>query len=710
MRTGRGVKDRRVGPSVDMLGTWSEGWRVYRRLLSYAFVHWPILVIAAVAMVVMALTEAGFAALMKPLLDDAFASDSMIPAYAIPLALLALFALRGVAEFVSQFSMKFVGRHVVKAMRADLFARLVDLPLQTLERGMSGQWVARVTYNAEQVATAATDGFATLVRDVVTIVVLVAWMLVLSPLLTVTVLAILPAVAVLATVVTRHFRRNAHRLQFNMGDVTHVTQEVLDNHRVVRLHGAEEFERERFEHTNERNRRIHLRIDRVAAAYIPTVQFFVAAALAVVIWIATSGVFGSPVTAGTFVSFLTAMLLLLTPIRRLTTLNAKLQRGIAAGQSIFEVIDAPGEPPSGLRRLDRARGEIVLEDVWFRYPAARAAGDAAIVEAPISLDPGVGQSRRLKSEGHDSEQSRVKLSVDPATLGVLPQRHGVAAVSTGGLSGGDCAASAQDTAASETCDSESHDCADDAAASAWVLRGVALHIAAGERVALVGPSGSGKTTLMQLLPGFYRPTRGRILLDGEAADEFDLVDRRRQFAWVGQNVTLFSGSVLENIAYGDREPDRKRAEQVARDAEAWSFIEGLPQGLDTPIGEDGSRLSGGQRQRLAIARALYRDAPILLLDEPTSALDPESEGRIQAAIERAMRGRTTVVIAHRLHTVRDADRIVVLEDGCVVEQGRHAELVAQGGRYVELLAAGAWRTDESSGEWQATTIEVAGDA
>jgi ATP-binding cassette, subfamily B, bacterial MsbA len=567
------------------------GVQVYRRLLGYSLRYWPVLALSVVTMIVVAATETGFAALMRPLMDDSFVARDPAAIKWVPLALIGIFALRGVAEFTAVYTMKYVGRMVVKELRGAMFHHLLGLPVRYYDGSSSGQLISRLSYNVEQVARAATDSVSILIRDTLTILGLLGWMFYLNWMLTLAVLIIAPMVALLVSQVTRRFRRISHRIQHNMGDVTQVVQEVIEGNRVVKIFGGEAYERDRFEDINENNRRLHMKMALTHAMHLPLVQFFVALALALIVWLATLEPVLETVTVGTFVSFITALLLLLTPIRRLTNVNEMLQKGIAAGQSIFALLDSDLERDRGELRIQRARGDIQFRDVHFSYDADK--GD--------------------------------------------------------------------------------------------VLRGIDLHIRPGETVALVGRSGSGKTTLVNMLPRFYDPQRGQVLLDGADVMQYRLADLRNQIAYVGQHVTLFNDTIGRNIAYGSlgdvSEEDIVRAAEAAH---AMEFIRNLPRGLDTPVGDNGVMLSGGQRQRLAIARALLKDAPILILDEATSALDTEAERHIQAALENLIRHRTTLVIAHRLSTVERADRIVVMQDGTMVESGRHEELVERNGVYARL--------------------------
>ncbi|PWG63228.1 lipid A export permease/ATP-binding protein MsbA [Sediminicurvatus halobius] len=565
--------------------------QVYRRLLGYV-AQYPLVATAAIGgMIITGATEAVFAWLIKPMLDSGFVERDPTILRLIPLAILGVFLVRGVTSFASSYGMAWIGRKVIGRLREQVFERLLTLPRRYFDDSSSSMLLSKLTYNVEQVAQAGTNALIVLVRDTATVFFLLGYMAWLSWRLALVFLLLGPVVTAVVAYVSRRFRRLSHRIQRSVGTVAYVAEEAIEGSDEVRIFGAQTHERRRFAAANERNTRQFLKFAATKALSTPVVQFCAAAALSAVVWLATVQGMVETVTVGTFVSFIAAMLLLLQPLKRLTSVHAQIQRGVAAGESIFELIDEPPEVDTGTHDPGRVTGRIDFEGVQFAYRDPRAP----------------------------------------------------------------------------------------------VLHGIDLGVAAGETVAIVGRSGSGKTTLVNLLPRFYDVTAGCLRLDGVPLTEYRLEALRRQIAMVGQQVVLFNDSIAANIAYGQEPaPPRERIEAAAEAANALEFIRDLPQGFDTPVGENGVLLSGGQRQRLAIARALLKDAPVLILDEATSALDSESEQHIQSALERLMQGRTTLVIAHRLSTVENADRIVVLDAGRVVETGDHATLIARNGAYAAL--------------------------
>ena len=567
-----------------------SGWATYRRLIGYALPHWKLFVFSSIAMAAYAATDTMFAALLKPMLDDSFIARDAESIRNIPLFLMGLFLLRGITGFISTYGMSWVGRQVIQILRGEVFATLLRLPNAYYHAHSSGQLVAKLIYHVEQVAQASTNAITILIRDSLTVIFLLGWMFYISGWLASLFLVVGPILAIGTRYVSRRFRKISHRIQESMAGVTEIAGEVIDGQKVVKAYGGQEYELERFQKINHKNASLQMKHIATSAASVPTTQFLAASVLAGVIYLATLDPMLDKITAGGFVSFIAAMMLLMPCLKRLSTVNASLQRGIAAAEGIFALIDEQPEPDNGTRILARAQGDVVFEAISFRY----------------------------QREQND------------------------------------------------------------------VLKDLSFRMPPGTVTALVGRSGSGKSTLASLLLRFYDPQDGRILLDGVDLREYRMADLRNQIALVSQDIVLFNDSIANNIAYGRPEAARTDIEAAARIAHADEFIQTLPQGYDTLVGEKGVLLSGGQRQRLAIARALLKDAPILVLDEATSALDTASERVIQQGLETLMQGRTTLVIAHRLSTVEKADQILVLDAGQIVEQGRHAELLAMEGRYAAL--------------------------
>src|SRR5262252_2542715 len=565
--------------------------QLYLRLLSNVKPYWAAFAFSILGMIVTAVTEPAFPALLQPLLDGSFVSKEGGLLSWLPAIIIGLFLVRGVSSYASDYAIGWVANKVVMDLRNAMFAKLIRLPTYYYDNHTSGSLVSKFTFDVLQVTGAATSVVSVLFRDSLTIVALLAYLFYLNWQLTLVALLVGPPAVLITRGFSRRLRTMSRAEQAAMGDLNHALEESIGCHRVVKVFGGQEYEAKRFDSGANKVRRFNMKMTAAAAANVPLVQIVVSVALAVIIYIAVRQANAGAMTVGDFVSFLTALLLVFQPLKRLTGVNQSLQRGLAAAENVFRLIDEKPEIDSGTREIARAQGNIEFKQVQFAYPGAPR----------------------------------------PA------------------------------------------------------LDRVSFSIRAGETVALVGGSGAGKSTLANLLPRFYSPDSGQILLDGVDIATLKLASLRANIALVSQDIVLFNDTVAANIAYGrlagTSEADVVRAAEAAH---AMRFIRDMPEGLATVIGEDGVRLSGGQRQRLAIARAFLKNAPVLILDEATSALDSESERHVQEALETLMKGRTTLVIAHRLSTIERADRIVVLDAGRVTEMGRHADLLVASGIYAKL--------------------------
>jgi len=570
-----------------------DSTHVYRRLLGYARPHLGMFLVGVVGMALFAATGPGFAWLVQNFVDLGFVKKDPDVLWLVPFGAPLLFLLRGAGDYVGVYFPGYVSRQIIKAMRRDLFRQYLHFPAKYYDQQSTGTMLSRLTFNIEQVADATTNSTGALIRETLTIIGLIAWLFSKNWKLALFVVILAPPLSYLVRLVTKSFRRYSARIQASMGDVTRVTKEALDGQRVIKVFNAQDQEAREFETVNEHNRRSNMKLIAAKATSNPIVQFIASIGLGGVLWMALVQFNNGEMTIGEFWGFLTALLLITAPMRSLVTALGPLQQGLAAGASVFEVLDEPTEDFTSGRKVGRLKGAIDFRDVSFEYTSEKGA----------------------------------------------------------------------------------------------VLHSVNLTVPAGRNIAIVGRSGSGKSTLVGLVARFYDATSGHVLVDGIDVRECNLLELRDNVALVSQDVLLFNDSIRNNIAFGVDQPDPKAVEAAAKAAYVDEFAAELPQGLDTPVGDRGALLSGGQRQRIAIARALLKDAPILILDEAMSALDNESERRIQQALVGLMRDRTTLVIAHRLTTIEHADEIVVMEDGRIVERGTHAELVSREGAYASLKRA-----------------------
>ncbi|MEM9257058.1 MAG: lipid A export permease/ATP-binding protein MsbA [Pseudomonadota bacterium] len=597
----------------------SQGdWQLYRRLLSYVVPYWYLFVLSTGGFVLYSLGNVLLADLLQYLLDSVSGSGEQgrgllsrviahtvedggrtpaeLARIVVPVTLIMVTLVRAAGFFAGSYFVNCVARNLIHELRCRLFDSLLQAPSYEFESQAQGKLVSKVTFNIEQVTGAATRALKTLLRESLTLLALVSYMLYLNWRLCLLFLAIVPAIAWVVTLVGKRFRRYSRRIQVSMGDVTQVTAETIRNIQEVRLYGGEATQRQQFRRASSDNREQSLKLAFAEALSTPIIQLLLALSLAALIWFALSPQVLTGFSAGSLVAFLTAAAQLGKPVRQLSGIQSVLQRGLAAAEDVFAQMDESPEPTGGSLRIERARGDLALRGVSFCYP--------------------------------DSDH--------------------------------------------------------------LALSELNLEIAAGETLALVGPSGSGKSTLVKLLARLYEPQTGTITLDGRPLSEYAVDNLRQQLGFVSQHAPLFHDTVYNNIAYGAiAKAERSRVTSAIQAAHAQEFIDRLPRGLDTDLGDDGGGLSGGQRQRIALARAVLKDAPVLIMDEATSGLDSASRARLQEAMNAVMRGRTVVVIAHRLEIAQRADRIAVMDSGRVVEIGNHRELVERGGLYHTL-----WQQEE----------------
>jgi subfamily B ATP-binding cassette protein MsbA len=546
-------------------------------------------------------TMVSFALFMKKFGDGTMVHQDPRTIVWVPIALVGLFLLRGIGDFTQTYFMGYVGRRIVSDLRREVFRHILHLPVGYFDRSSAGTLLSRLTYNSELIGQATTDSVNVVLRTTLTIIGSIGFLLWVNARLTLVALIMGPLVGWLVSVINRKFRRYSRRIQDSMGDVTRVAKESLEAPRLIKVYNAEAHLARHFEAVNDHNLRSNMRLILTRGISNPVVQLVAAVGGALVLSLAIRDAIHQRMSMGDLLGFVTALVGIAQPLRDLVGVAGPLQQGIAAGQSLFELLDEPAEPAGGGFRTTRARGAVQFEHVSFAYPA----GSSAVAGAP-------GAPRR------------------PAALS-----------------------------------------------------DVALEVSAGESLAIVGRSGSGKSTLVNLLPRFYEVGTGSVRIDGRDVRDYDLTNLREQIAVVSQDIVLFDDTIRNNIAFGRDVPDAA-IERAAEAAHILEFVRSQPGGLDALVGDRGMLLSGGQRQRIAIARALLKDAPILILDEATSALDTEAERHIQAALAQLVRNRTTFIIAHRLSTVEQADRIIVLDGGAIVESGTHVQLLAHGGLYAQL--------------------------
>ncbi|EKO3812277.1 lipid A ABC transporter ATP-binding protein/permease MsbA [Vibrio harveyi] len=566
-------------------------WQTFKRLWQFIRLYKSGLIVAVVALVVNAISDTYMISLLKPLLDEGFGSAESDFLRTLPLIVFAMMFIRGVSGFVSTYCLSWVSGNVVMQIRRMVFNHFMHMPVSYFDKEKTGNLLSRITYDSEQVSAATSSALVSIVREGASIIGLLVLMFYNSWQLSLVLFAVAPVVAFGISVVSKRFRKISRNMQTMMGNVTASAEQMLKGHKVVLSYGGQDIEGKRFEKVSNQMRQQSMKLVTAQAAANPIIQMIASIAIVVVLYLASIDSIKDQLTPGTFTVVFSAMFGLMRPLKALTSVTSQFQRGMAASQTLFALVDLDTEKNEGKFTVERAQGDVAVKDVSFTY------------------------------EGSEK----------PA------------------------------------------------------LENVSFDIPRGKTVALVGRSGSGKSTIANLFNRFYDVSGGAISLDGHDIRDYELKNLREQFALVSQNVHLFNDTIANNIAYAtEGKYSREDIERAASLAHAMEFISKMDGGLDAMIGENGASLSGGQRQRVAIARALLRDAPVLILDEATSALDTESERAIQSALDELQKDKTVLVIAHRLSTIENADEILVVDEGAIVERGSHADLIAKDGAYAQL--------------------------
>ncbi|CAH8195673.1 lipid A ABC transporter ATP-binding protein/permease MsbA [Vibrio aestuarianus] len=566
-------------------------WQTFKRLWTYIRLYKSGLAVAVVALIINAVSDTYMVSLLKPLLDEGFGNAESDFLRILPFIILGMMAIRGLSGFVSSYCLSWVSGNVVMQMRRKIFNQFMHMPVSFFDKESTGGLLSRITYDSEQVAGATSRALVSIVREGASIIGLLTLMFWNSWQLSLVLIVVAPVVAMGISVVSKRFRKISKGMQTTMGHVTSSAEQMLKGHKVVLSYGGQKVESKRFDNVSNSMRQQTMKLVAAQSIADPIIQMIASLALVTVLFLASVDSIRADLTPGTFTVVFSAMFGLMRPLKALTSVTSDFQRGMAASQTLFALIDLETERDSGTFETDKVRGDIKVEDVTFTY------------------------------QGNEK----------PA------------------------------------------------------LSNVNFTVPAGKTIALVGRSGSGKSTIASLFTRFYDVDSGAIYLDEHDIRDYKLKNLRTHFALVSQNVHLFNDTIANNIAYAaEGEYSREQIEHAAKLAHAMEFIQTMPNGLDTMIGENGASLSGGQRQRIAIARALLRDAPVLILDEATSALDTESERAIQAALEELQKNKTVLVIAHRLSTIEEADEILVVDEGEIIERGHHAELIAKDGAYAQL--------------------------